>query len=80
MQLERDHKGAGCFKQLSQFEHPYPATKVMWAPSTYNEPNDLLATTGDYLRVWSVGSDSQVELKALLNNNRHTGIVLFDVL
>lgn len=36
----------GSFKQLSQFEHPYPATKVMWSPSSYTESTELLATTG----------------------------------
>ena len=26
----------GKFVQLSEYEHPYPATKVMWAPSKNN--------------------------------------------
>eukprot|EP01013_Petalomonas_cantuscygni_P013277 TRINITY_DN2752_c0_g1_i1.p1 TRINITY_DN2752_c0_g1~~TRINITY_DN2752_c0_g1_i1.p1 ORF type:complete len:564 (+),score=103.19 TRINITY_DN2752_c0_g1_i1:240-1931(+) len=40
-----------------QFEHPYPATKVLWYPERVcDAPStpDLLATTGDYLRLWEV--------------------------
>lgn len=68
--LKRDEKGFGNFSQLCSFEHPYPATKIMWTPAT--EGKDLLATTGDYLRIWGLNESNQVELKGLLNNNRHT--------
>ena len=44
----------------------------MWSPAA-STGTELLATTGDYLRLWNTNSDEQFELKALLNNNRHTG-------
>lgn len=48
----------------------------MWAPRSNTATPELLATTGDYLRLWSfMGEEQKVELKGLLNNNRHTGIV-----
>jgi WD40 repeat protein len=77
IQLKRDEAGNNVFKKQCEFEHPYPATKVMWAPAKHNlgERTDLLATTGDYLRLWSTsidGVDNKVEMKALLNNNKHT--------
>lgn len=50
------------------FNHPYPTTKIMWAPETQTQ--DLLATTGDYLRLWGVAEDGTVEQKVLLNNHR----------
>lgn len=47
------------------FDHPYPCTKIHWCPdtpesghATHRAANkDLLATTGDYLRVWSIVDD-----------------------
>lgn len=75
IQLQRDEAGNGVFKHQSEFEHPYPATKVMWAPAKHHigGTTDLLATTGDYLRLWSTDTESnKVEMKALLNNNKHT--------
>lgn len=39
-----------------EFDHPYPCTKILWSPDARNQGSkDLLATTGDYLRVWNCG-------------------------
>ena len=54
---------------LHRFTHPYPATKVMFIPDKDCSRPDLLATTGDYLRIWHVGEDG-VKLQKLLNNVR----------
>jgi WD repeat-containing protein 68 len=62
-----------------EIEHPYPCTKILWSPDGGKTGNyggkDLLATTGDYLRVWSIteeseGTDGKMGHKreALLNN------------
>jgi hypothetical protein len=59
----------GRFTPKAMFEHPYPTTKIMWAPVKANLDQDLLATTGDYLRLWRVADDG-VQQKALLNNVR----------
>lgn len=40
------------------FDHPYPTTKLMWIPDTKGVYPDLLATSGDYLRVWRVSKFS----------------------
>lgn len=73
IEMKREEEGAD-FKQLTTFDHPYPATKVMWSPTSYTgSTNELLATTGDYLRIWSYDEEKKsVTLKSLLNNNRHT--------
>ncbi len=65
------HEDTGRFVSKAVFEHPYPTTKIMWAPTKVltggaNE-QDLLATTGDYLRLWRVGDDN-VTVKSILNN------------
>ena len=52
----------------------------MWAPAAAvsNSEDDILATAGDYLRLWKVdgsdGSSGSTKMKSLLNNNRHTGL------
>lgn len=61
----------GGFEQVGAFDHPYPTTKVMWIPDASNSKEDLVATTGDYLRLWKLGSDGQApRLHALFNNNK----------
>lgn len=41
---------------LTSFEHPYPATKLLWIPRNNNQLQlpQMLATTADYLRLWRV--------------------------
>lgn len=85
-----DDLGQSLYKAGS-FDHPYPCTKILWSPDSGNNGNgrnnnnnanqgakDLLATTGDYLRVWNVLEDSssstpgavQPKKECLLNNNK----------
>lgn len=81
----KDGEGENDFYCDCTFDHPYPCTKVMFAPQDYNigsSTEDLLATTADYLRIWSLkeshsSSSSQqsstslvAEKSALLNNQK----------
>uniref|UniRef100_A0A0N4UYP4 WD_REPEATS_REGION domain-containing protein n=1 Tax=Enterobius vermicularis TaxID=51028 RepID=A0A0N4UYP4_ENTVE len=61
---------AGEFIHQGTFDHPYPATKIMWIPDTKGTYPDLLGTTGDYLRLWRVGGENGVHVEALFNNNK----------
>jgi len=61
----------GLFEVKASFDHAYPATKIMWIPDKVGNKPDLMATTGDFLRVWKV-SESTVENKSLLNNNKNS--------
>lgn len=79
IQLVREQSGLRKFRKLCEIDHPYPPTKVMWAPSKFNYGAgqtggtvDLLATTGDYLRLWALDADNKADMKAILNNNKHT--------
>lgn len=63
---------SGEFEKKAEFDHPYPPTKIMWIPDKSTQRPDLIATTGDYLRIWEVISDDKVNLKSLLNNNKHS--------
>jgi len=67
----------GSLYQAAEFDHPYPCTKIMWSPDTRHGAKDLLATTGDYLRIWNVKDDGSgrggtldVKKEGLLNNNK----------
>jgi WD repeat-containing protein 68 len=69
VQLDEDsHQFIDC----GGFDHPYPTTKIMWMPDGSGSSRDLLATTGDYLRLWNVKDNKSVHLEALLNNNKNT--------
>lgn len=52
------------------FDHPYPATKLMWIPDSKGCFPDLIATSGDYLRLWRLGADNSAKIETLLNTNR----------
>lgn len=59
-----------------EFDHPYPCTKILFSPDQRNYGDkDLLATTGDYLRIWNLlddgsGSGVSPRKECLLNNNK----------
>ncbi|CAK9877220.1 unnamed protein product [Sphagnum jensenii] len=53
------------------FNHPYPTTKIMFIPDKDGQKPDLMATTGDYLRIWQISED-RVQLKSALNNNKNS--------
>lgn len=62
--------------KAGDFDHPYPCTKILWSPDVSNK--DLLATTGDYLRIWNVAEHStepdslKINRECLLNNNKNS--------
>lgn len=61
----------GEFVLKAAFEHPYPPTKIMWVPDQVGQLPDLVATAGDYLRLWRV-TDSEVRQECMLNNNKNS--------
>ncbi|KAK5668321.1 hypothetical protein QVD99_005352 [Batrachochytrium dendrobatidis] len=44
---------AGDFVKVAEVDHTFPVTKLMWSPHKGMGP-DLLATSGDYLRLWEL--------------------------
>jgi len=63
----------GEFYAKSTFDHPYPTTKIIWIPDPKGIHPDLLATSGDYLRVWRATESNETTLECLLNNNKGSG-------
>lgn len=58
--LERDGE-SGDFTSIVSFPHDYPATNLMWCPktgkSTSIQGKELIASSGDMLRLWSVSNE-----------------------
>ena len=68
LDMERDS-----FRQVTQFGHSYPPTKLMWRPDAPMGTSDLIATTGDFLRLWEVKDDDSVTEKFMFSTNvRHS--------
>ncbi|KAJ7971616.1 putative WD-repeat protein [Quillaja saponaria] len=63
------------------FNHPYAPTNLLFFPSEDTTNPDIIATSGDYLRLWEI-HDDRVELKCLLNGNKvsefNSSITSFD--
>ncbi|CAI5467749.1 unnamed protein product [Closterium sp. Yama58-4] len=53
------------------FDHPYPPTKLMFVPGRDIARPDLLATSGDFLRIWQI-TDDGVRMRSVLNNNKNS--------
>jgi WD repeat-containing protein 68 len=48
------------FTKIAEATHSYPVTRLLWEPpSQQKQSTDLLATSGDHLRLWSLPSDPQ---------------------
>jgi WD repeat-containing protein 68 len=61
----------GKFSRVGWFDHPYPTSKIMFNPTKNTTSKDnMLATTGDYLRLWNVADNGTVKMANLLNNNK----------
>ncbi len=58
-----------------KFDHSYPATKLMFIPDKEGTKPDLMATTGDCLRLWSI-HDDRVSMELLLTHVSFNGHLL----
>ncbi|CAJ2499735.1 Uu.00g025880.m01.CDS01 [Anthostomella pinea] len=48
------------FTKVAEATHSYPVTRLLWEPpSSQKQSTDLLATSGDHLRLWSLPADAQ---------------------
>src|ERR1700735_757319 len=55
------HGEAGLeFVKTAEATHSYPVTRILWEPpSSTKQSTDLLATSGDHLRLWSLPNEAQ---------------------
>eukprot|EP00039_Didymoeca_costata_P005842 m.85137 g.85137 ORF g.85137 m.85137 type:complete len:341 (+) comp12997_c0_seq4:143-1165(+) len=60
----------GCMTDVVTLEHPYPASKIIWMPDLNEQYEaELIATTGDFLRIWSV-APGKLTQQCVLNNSK----------
>ncbi|XP_065856899.1 WD repeat-containing protein LWD2-like [Euphorbia lathyris] len=57
------------FESHLLFDHPFAPTNLMFFPFQDGLNPDIIATSGDFLRLWHI-HDDRVELKSVLNGNR----------
>ncbi|RMD39354.1 hypothetical protein DV735_g5771, partial [Chaetothyriales sp. CBS 134920] len=56
------------FTKTAEATHAYPVTRILWEPPSSNKQStDLLATSGDHLRLWSLPAESAAGYGANLN-------------
>ncbi|CZT09675.1 hypothetical protein WAI453_004664 [Rhynchosporium graminicola] len=49
------------FVKIAEATHSYPVTRLLWEPpSSQKQSTDLLATSGDHLRLWSLPSETPI--------------------
>ena len=67
IQLDND---LDSFEVKGSFTHKYPPTKLMWIPDLEGVCPDIMATSGETLKIWHVKEDCSVELMSDLVNNK----------
>src|SRR5271154_1248064 len=62
------------FAKIAEATHSYPVTRLLWEPpSSQKQSTDLLATSGDHLRLWSLPSDTAMHNQSnSINRSTHT--------
>ncbi|ODH46957.1 hypothetical protein GX48_06946 [Paracoccidioides brasiliensis] len=57
------------FIKTAEATHSYPVTRILWEPpSSQKQSTDLLATSGDHLRLWSLPADSHSQSYSMSNS------------
>ncbi|KAH6647297.1 WD40-repeat-containing domain protein [Truncatella angustata] len=60
------------FTKIAEATHSYPVTRLLWEPPSSNkQTTDLLATSGDHLRLWSLPSEPQSSYGSMLGRQQH---------
>ncbi|GAP84418.1 putative WD domain-containing protein [Rosellinia necatrix] len=58
------------FTKIAEATHSYPVTRLLWEPpSSQKQSTDLLATSGDHLRLWSLPTDTQAAHSNSINKS-----------
>lgn len=58
------------FHKVAEATCAYPVTRILWEPpSSQKQSTDLLATSGDHLRLWSLPQSSTPQLSSNINRS-----------
>ncbi|ETN38403.1 uncharacterized protein HMPREF1541_06438 [Cyphellophora europaea CBS 101466] len=60
------------FTKTAEATHAYPVTRILWEPPSSNkQTTDLLATSGDHLRLWSLPADPTASYSSSISRKDH---------
>ncbi|WPG97523.1 Hypothetical protein R9X50_00030000 [Acrodontium crateriforme] len=63
------------YTKIAEATCAYPVTRILWEPpSSQKQSTDLLATSGDHLRLWSLPQPAQVQLGGSSSINRSSTV------
>lgn len=58
------------FNRIAEATCSYPVTRILWEPpSSQKQTTDLLATSGDHLRLWSMPSSSSSHVSSTISRS-----------
>ncbi|KAI9889096.1 MAG: hypothetical protein M1814_005820 [Vezdaea aestivalis] len=58
------------YYKLAEATHPYPVTRILWEPpSSQKQSTDLLATSGDHLRLWTLPTNASSSVGSSINKS-----------
>ena len=61
------------FVKTAEATHSYPVTRILWEPaSSQKQSTDLLATSGDHLRLWSLPSQQPYNSSNSINRSSNS--------
>ncbi|KAK0516724.1 hypothetical protein JMJ35_001327 [Cladonia borealis] len=61
------------FVKTAEATHSYPVTRILWEPaSSQKQSTDLLATSGDHLRLWSLPSQQSYNSSNSINRSSNS--------
>lgn len=61
------------FVKVAEATHSYPVTRILWEPaSSQKQSTDLLATSGDHLRLWSLPSQSSYTASSAITRSSNS--------
>lgn len=68
---ETDNQLSLEYTRVAEATCSYPVTRILWEPpSAQKQQTDLLATSGDHLRLWSLPQSAQSNLSNTITNKR----------
>ncbi|KAM5350581.1 hypothetical protein ACJ41O_007086 [Fusarium nematophilum] len=63
------------FTKVAEATHSYPVTRLLWEPpSSQKQSTDLLATSGDHLRLWSLPNENPSTPGSTIGRGRDTAV------
>ncbi|KKK14245.1 hypothetical protein ARAM_007600 [Aspergillus rambellii] len=64
------------YVKTAEATHSYPVTRILWEPpSSQKQSTDLLATSGDHLRLWSLPSSQPIQTSNSITRSANQGVM-----